>query len=164
MPKKAVIVDTNVLIAANGRETHASVCCQIRCIERLIKLLSSEILLLDSLNDIFDEYKRYCDFSGCPGVGDMFFKEIFQNQARPDKVLTVPISRTGDQNASVRYKEFPDKKELQGFDPSDQKFVAVGIAFGSKCTVVNAMDGKWENYRQALWAHQLTLEQICHPT
>ena len=73
------VVDTNVAIAANGRNTHASLACQLACIEFLEKLVSAKYrtaIILDDLDLIISEYSGYLNYKGQPGVGDMFFKYI----------------------------------------------------------------------------------------
>lgn len=81
MSPSTVIIDTNVLIAANGRNTHASPTCRLRAIERLEQVRESEVVLLDSLDHIFSEYgSPYCNWNGLPGPGDAFFRYLHENK------------------------------------------------------------------------------------
>ena len=66
------VVDTNVAIVANGRETHADGPCQFACIVKLERVVEQEIVAIDCTNFILDEYRNYLCHSGQPGVGDAF--------------------------------------------------------------------------------------------
>ena len=58
------VIDTNVAIAANGRNTHASDSCQYRCIELLEEICNKSSkyrIFLDSNGLIFEEYSRAAD-------------------------------------------------------------------------------------------------------
>ena len=165
MSRPAVVIDTNVLIAANHRDTHVSADCSLNAARRLNAARQAEVVLLDTLGHIFLEYKCYCNFTGQPGAGDMFF--LYLHQKRWDeaagKILQIPINENPSVDQGNRnYIEFPDDPDFAGFDPSDQKFVAVGIASGKNPAILNASDNDdWENYRVALEKHGLFLEQLC---
>jgi hypothetical protein len=159
--KECKIVDTNVLISANGRDTHADLQCQLACIEALEKIRSEEIVLLDSIGLIMDEYAKYCSYKGEPGVGDYFFKHIHDNQQVEDKCLIVKITEDKEKG----FVEFPDHPELKSFDLSDRKFVAVAIASGVtsniNSAVCNATDSDWEEHKAALTDVRITVIQLC---
>ena len=72
------VVDTNVAIVANIRNTHADEECRLQCIEELEAICSTErVVVLDEGRLIFDEeYKKYLNFAGEPGGGDKFFKHV----------------------------------------------------------------------------------------
>ena len=70
----AFVVDTNVAIVANGRGTDADARCQLTCVERLRSLAAREVVAIDDGGSILEEYKNYLNFSGMPGVGDVFLK------------------------------------------------------------------------------------------
>ncbi|MCY4636784.1 MAG: hypothetical protein OXG04_20165 [Acidobacteria bacterium] len=52
------VVDTNVAMAANGRETHADARCQLACVERLKSLAAGEVVAIDDRGLILDEFDR----------------------------------------------------------------------------------------------------------
>ena len=52
------VVDTNVAIAANGKDTHADLDCQKACVKELRDICSGKMIALDDAGWIFDEYKR----------------------------------------------------------------------------------------------------------
>ena len=155
--KECTLVDTNVLISANGRETHADVQCQLACIEALEKIHSEEKVLLDSIGLIMDEYSGYCSYKGEPGVGDYFFKYIHDHQQVEDKCLVVTITRDKEKG----FVEFPDHPDLTSFDPSDRKFVAVAMASGLNPAICNATDSDWEEYKAALTDVRIKVVQLC---
>jgi hypothetical protein len=159
--KECNVVDTNVLISANGRDTHADLQCQLACIEALERIRSEEIILLDSLGLIMDEYAGYCSYKGEPGVGDYFFKYINDNQQVENKCLIVEITEDKEKG----FVEFPDHPGLDTFDRSDRKFVAVAIASdvtsGDNPAVYNATDSDWEEHKAALYDVHLFVTQLC---
>ena len=68
-----VVVDTNVAIAANGLDTHASLACQLACTEFLEDLVSPKKrahIILDESGLIFAEYSHHLNYKGQPGVGE----------------------------------------------------------------------------------------------
>ena len=74
------VVDTNVAIAANGKDTHADLDCQKACVKELRDICSGKMIALDDAGWIFDEYKQNLKFAGAPGVGDVFFKHIHNHR------------------------------------------------------------------------------------
>jgi hypothetical protein len=78
--RRLAVIDSNVLIAANGKSSQANDACVERCIDILLKVSQDSSLALDSGNEILDEYARYCSYSGQPGVGDRFFLWAHRNQ------------------------------------------------------------------------------------
>ena len=151
------ICDTNVLVAANGRNTHADINCQISCTEALTNIKSNDILILDRNGEIISEYVNNINFSGQPGVGDAFFKHIFDNQSNPHFCLLVDITRI----ANDTYAEVPRAIDEDGFDKSDQKFVAAAISSGENPPILNATDSDWYIHREQLGLHGINVQQLC---
>lgn len=119
-----VVVETNVTIAANGRDTHANEVCQLHCIEFLEKLVSQQspdLIILDDQGIIVDEYKRYLNYKGQPGVGDIFFKYLHDNMYLDGKIKLVSITPDADETRG--FVELPPNP----IDKSDQKFLAVAL-------------------------------------
>ncbi len=77
----ALVVDTNVPIVANGRAPQAGLTCVLACIDALDDLRLHHTIVLDNLGLILDEYRNNLSARGQPGVGDAFFKWVWQNQA-----------------------------------------------------------------------------------
>ena len=147
------VVDTNVAIAANGRDTHADLACQKACVSALRSLLEREVVAIDDKYLIIDEYRRHFNYSGAPGAGDVFFKHVLDNQHQPNRVRRVQISRVEDDERG--FEELPPN----AFDRSDRKFLAVAIV--AKATVVNATDSDWDENAALMSALGVEVEQLC---
>lgn len=148
-----VVVDTNVPISANGRETHASEECQLKCIEKIKEIISRKVIVLDDQDLIFEEYKRYLNFSGEPGVGDLFFKYIFNSYYHDDKIHLASITPSSDSDKG--FEQLPPNT----LDPSDRKFLASAVE--SRATLINALDPGWGNNTSLLKSLGVRLEEIC---
>ncbi|RQR37819.1 hypothetical protein [Burkholderia sp. Bp9142] len=152
----SVIVDTNVAIAANGRDTHATELCQMRCIDLLMEIATGrggDFVVLDELGLIFEEYSGHLSYKGQPGVGDMFFKFLHDNMYDQDVICLVNVTPNNDE--STGFDELPENE----VDPSDRKFLAAAIVSGAK--IVNALDGDWHEKREFLAEIDVDVEQIC---
>ncbi len=153
------IIDTNVGVQANKALDVDSLSeMELDCAENCVKLLKAVCLntsgiVLDSDNEIFNEYRKRLSMSGQPGVGDMFMKWVHRNLGYFD---LVPITKSGD-----TYIEFPSHPGLANFDPSDRKFVAVANAHKKNPTVYQATDSKWWGWRKALKGAGIEVEFIC---
>lgn len=150
------VVDTNVAIAANGRNTHASLECQYECIELLQKLTSdrgSHQVYLDEGERILDEYRAYLYHHGEPGVGDRFYRFLHDHMYSGNKVRQIAITPIEDEARS--FAELPPN----GLDVSDRKFLAVALI--GKATVVNAMDTDWHDQAGFIADLGVTVMQLC---
>jgi predicted nucleic acid-binding protein len=156
------VIDTNVCIAANGKDCpQADERCILSCIQALkdcVAILKGEIpgvVVIDEFGEILDEYRKYLSHSGQPGVGDLFFKELFNMQARNtcEKVVI-------NKNVQRGYEEFPDDPDLLRFDPSDRKFVAVAIKSQYAPVILNAVDTDWYEYQKRL-SKYVKIKQLC---
>jgi len=155
---KAAVVDTNVGVVANGRETDASPDCVITCSDFLEGFTSGRFrVVVDSGWEILGEYQKRLSSSGQPGPGDAFLKWLFQNLANPERCETAEIHP----RASGGYDEFPEDPDLGGFDPDDRKFAAVARVSPSRPPVVNAVDSDWWDYREALERHGIRVRFLC---
>lgn len=158
MKKKLVIVDTNVPITANGQAEHASLACRLACIQGLRTIRAQRRIALDESGLILLEYRQYLSPRGQPGVGDAFFKWLWDNQANRQICAKVSITYTGDDQ---EFAEFPADPRLHSFDRSDRKFVAVARAHPDHPPIINAVDTDWHTYQQALADHHVGIEEIC---
>ena len=152
-----VIVDTNVVVVANGRSEQASSDCVETCGERLEKIMrGEEKLALDNRWIILREYMQNLRSNGAD-VGDRFLGWILANKDyRCDLVAITPID--GSNNA---FEEFPDDPALAGFDPADRKFIAVACAHSAKPPILQAVDSKWLDFHDAFRRNGVTVEFIC---
>ncbi len=83
------VVDTNVAIVANGRNTNANIDCRLAAIEFLNKLINEGQVILDIEGEIQAEYHRHLNPSGQPGVGDRFYQTILQSS--PSRVFRIEL-------------------------------------------------------------------------
>lgn len=151
-----VVVDTNVAIAANGRNTHASEECQLACID-LLETLSinknGEIVVLDDIGLIFDEYSEHLSYRGQPGVGDMFFKYLHDNKHAQRSIVLVSVTPNNDE--STGFCELP----VNSIDKSDRKFLAVALVAGAD--IVNALDTDWHEQHAFVSQLDVKTRQLC---
>lgn len=154
----AVVVDTNVPVVANAMADHAGEDCILNCIERLLQVQKKEKLLLDDDMRILQEYRGYLSPSGQPGVGDMFMKWVWANQANPKHCRVISITPLEEK---PYFLEFPRDDQLDGFDLSDRKFVAVAMASRFDPPILNTADTDWWNYREPFQKHGIRIEFIC---
>jgi len=152
MRSKRIVVDTNVAIAANGRDTHADELCQLACIEALMNI-AAHTVFIDDKELIFTEYKRRLNFHGQPGMGDAFFKHIFDHQYSGKKVKLASITPIGDTGRG--YDELP----ANALDASDRKFLAVAVV--AKARILNATDSDWIESEALLNGLSVKVDQLC---
>ncbi len=151
------VVDTNVLLVANGQHEDASRACRQRCIEELTALQQQGVVVIDDGYRILVEYQRKTQPHSPKGVGDKFLKWLLQNQANRKRVHRVTISET----AQDEYAEFPAPALQAAFDPPDRKFAAVANAHPDKPPVWQATDCKWLHWWQALASRGVTVSFLC---
>lgn len=151
-----VAVDTNVPIAANGRNTHAGSDCQVRCIEFLQHLASGKskvVVALDEGELLLDEYKRYLNYRGQPGVGDIFFKFLHDHMYGSNRVELVQVTPSADEDRGF------DELPMNDLDPSDRKLLAIAVVAGAD--VVNALDTDWCEQAELLAQLGVPVQQLC---
>ena len=147
------VVDTNVAIAANGRDTHADERCQLACTEKLEGLVRHGIVAVDDVGLILEEYRHHLYYSGRPGVGDVFFKHVFNSQYGCDRVQRIPVTPSDDDGRG--FEELPEN----AFDPSDRKFLAVAVTAGA--VILNATDSDWGEHGALMGELGVEVEQLC---
>lgn len=151
-----VVIDTNVLVVANGGHPQAGARCQDACIDALLRAREDRVAI-DDAQRILSEYRTHCAFSGQPGVGDAFFRWLWNQQGNPEKCVAVSITP----NTGRGFDEFPDDPRLNAFDPSDRKFAAVSRAAGDTPAVLNAVDTDWWDARDALAENGVLVDFLC---
>ena len=148
------VVDTNIPIVANGRDTNASIQCRMAAIDFLNLLIQSGRIILDLGGEIQAEYHGYLNPQGQPGVGDLFYQTVLHSA--PLRVERVDLPKdpvTGE------FSDFPIDPALRGFDPSDRKFVAA--ARKGDTPIAIALDTGWIIYDSVLASNGITVEFIC---
>lgn len=149
----AFVVDTNVAIVANGRQTHADLQCQKLCVEKLRSVVAGEVIAIDDNGAILQEYKRHLNLSGMPGVGDTFFKHVFNYQYRGDRVRRTPVTPSADDGRG--FEELPENT----LDRADRKFLAVAVV--ANAVVLNATDSDWVEHKALTETLGVQVEQLC---
>jgi hypothetical protein len=153
-----LIVDTNVPIVANGGHPGASLSCTSACISALVECRKNRIAIDDGYL-ILSEYRRHLAAQGQPGIGDAFFKWLWDNHRNENHCMCVPITAHHDPKRC--FNEFPDDSKLDAFDSSDKKFVAVALSCGEHPTILNATDSDWWDFKTQLAAHGVTISFLC---
>jgi hypothetical protein len=149
---KRCVIDTNVLLTANKAfscDLHDDVQqypnLVNNCITTLNTIKEKRIyVVLDYDYEIFDEYREHLSFSGQPGVGDAFFKWLYNHMYSFPETERIALNKAED-----GYLEYPNEMKAINVDPSDMKFFAVSNAHPSKPAILEATDTKWWNWADA---------------
>ena len=142
-----------IYVRANGRETHADLQCQARCVERIESIKEHGVVAIDNRQKILDEYRRHLTHSGGPGVGDVSYKHVFDNQGCNDRVRMVAITASADDGRG--FDELPENR----LDRSDRKFLAVAVA--ADAVLLNATDSDWGEQATLIQTLGVTVDQLC---
>lgn len=153
----AVVIDTNVLLVANGSHSDVSLECRLECIARLRARQNAGVVVIDDAHRILSEYGNKTQPNQPKGVGDVFLKWLLQNQANTSRVHRVSINET----AVESFAEFPDAQLQSAFDAPDRKFVAVSHAHPGKPPIWQAADCKWLAWWQPLAPHGVAVDFLC---
>ena len=153
-----VVVDTNVAVVANGRDSYPLGCIEA-CIDRLHEIQTRGQIVLDNVRLILTEYINNLSLTGQPGVGDAFLKWVLINQNNPERCPQVPIHPKSQSEND--FLEFPAHPGLARFDPSDRKFVAVSWAHPDRPPILQALDSKWWGFKDVLRECEITVEFLC---
>jgi hypothetical protein len=153
----AYVVDTNVLLAANGAHADLDPKCVESCVRRLADIQKSARVVIDDQYRILSEYLHKTNSATGKRPGDVFLKWLLQNQANGRRCDQVSLTET----ASEAFQEFPSKELECNFDSSDRKFVAVANAHPDKPPILQASDSKWLQWNAELKTLGLTVEFLC---
>lgn len=151
------VVDTNVILVANGQHDGVDAETVRTCARWLQALMQTGRLALDDRHEIVGEYLHKTHASDGVGVGDAFLRWVLHNQdnsARIDMVSVVPHLEQG-------YESFPDDARLAAFDRSDRKFVAVARVHPERPPIWQATDSKWLDWAGPLADHGVSVRFLC---
>lgn len=151
------IVDTNVVLVANGQHQDVSPECVAACALRLQKIMKEGKIALDDQFLILLEYQNKTTPKANTRPGDAFVKWALQNSANIGRVDCVQIIDHPERG----FASFPDNADLMEFDPPDRKFVAVACAHPDKPPILQAADSKWLGWNAALNSHSVTVDFLC---
>jgi hypothetical protein len=152
-----VVIDTNVLLVANGSHETVSGACVLECVSRLQARQKAGVVVIDNAYRILSEYQNKTRPNQPKGVGDVFLKWLLQNLANPARVYQVSITETG---AKI-FAEFPDAALQSLFDADDRKFAAVANAHPDKPPIWQAADSKWLSWWPQLAAQGVAVDFLC---
>lgn len=155
MTKNQVVIDTNVIVVANGQNGNATTDCTNACVQFLSRARAESVVILDSGDEVRREYARQLQMSRPYKVGAQFLVHVIQQQWNTEYVRVVHLNKL----TSGEYVDFPNVAGLQGFDHSDRKFAA--LAKLTTAPVSNATDSDWANYWEALYAHGISVNFVC---
>ncbi len=150
---KRRVVDTNVGIVANGRNTNATLSCRLAALDALASIVNNGRIVVDSAGKMEVEYRAHFNPSGQPGVGDRFFQAVLMDFV--GKVERVELA----QRADGSFVDFPDDPALATFDLSDRKFAAAARKVG--VAVLNAVDSDWSDHYAALVRNGIEVDFVC---
>tara|TARA_R110000737_G_scaffold317047_1_gene327555 strand:- start:49 stop:582 length:534 start_codon:yes stop_codon:yes gene_type:complete len=151
------IIDSNVLLVANGSHNDISDACREKCVESLLEQKQNGITVIDDCFLILREYQNKTHPNQPKGVGDAFLKWLLQNKQNRKHVEQVSITEL-DINT---YAEFPDKGLEPNFDAPDRKFVAVSNAHPQKPKILQAADCKWLDWWEQLADYNISVDFLC---
>ncbi|MFM2112847.1 MAG: hypothetical protein RLZZ271_1507 [Pseudomonadota bacterium] len=151
------VIDTNVLLVANGLHADVSADCVIECVQRLQAMQQVGVTVIDDDFRILGEYQHKTRLNPPKGVGDIFLKWLLRQAGNPARVEQVPLTET----TNNCFAEFPDPVLEPTFDAPDRKFAAVAHAHPDKPPVWQAADCKWLDWWPALQAKGVEVEFLC---
>lgn len=150
------VIDTNVLLVANGQHADVSPDCVIACVERLQAMEKRGVVVIDDGFRILGEYRHKTRLNPPKGPGDVFLKWLLRHTGT-QRVERVALTETGDD----RFAEFPDPALEPRFDAPDRKFAAVAHAHPDKPPIWQAADCKWLDWWPALKLEGVLVEFLC---
>lgn len=155
--RSPIVIDTNVLLAANQMHPDISSDCVAACASRLRDIQVNYLTVIDDQFRILSEYQKKSSPRNGKGVGDVFLKWLLQNSANKNVCAQVSLTETNEDE----YLEFPDKKLESQFDKSDRKFVAVASVHPDKPKILQATDCKWLDWHGKLRELGIEIEFLC---
>lgn len=152
-----VVVDTNVLLAANGHDPEWKKISSV-CANRLTAIKNGGKICVDSHYLIVGEYGNKLSTSR-QSPGDMFFLWVAQNLKNSKFCEQVDIE---PDHAKTSFGKFPKLAcELAArIDPSDRKFIAVAHAHPQKPQILQATDSKWIGWKKGLAAAGIQVDFV----
>ena len=151
------VVDTNVVLVANGSHADVSPGCVIACIDRLESLMKNGRVVIDDAYRILGEYLNKTSPMKNKGPGDVFVRWLLKNNTNPRHVEQVALTEP----TTDMFNEFPGAALQTAIDPPDRKFLATAAAHPNRPTVWQASDSEWLDWWQSLKAAGVTVEFLC---
>lgn len=154
---RVTVVDTNVVLVANGQHADVSPECVKNCVLVLQEIMRSGKLALDDGFLILREYQNKTLPKKGNRPGDAFVKWALNNLCNAKRVDKVTLLEHDERG----FESFPNDTDLANFDAPDRKFVAVSGAHLEKPSIAQATDSKWLNWDAALKRHGIEVSFLC---
>lgn len=138
-----LVLDTNILVVAEGLNEDAPRACQAACIEVISQLREGVVVAVDSGGEVVLEYLRALRGSPTSNLGVKLAKRLQRMSADPKVCKRVEITPCDPPGS---YEEVPIS--LRDFDTDDQKFIAVAAADPSRPEIYTGVDGEWWERRR----------------
>ena len=151
------VIDTNVLLIANGLHADVSTECVAEGVRRLQAMEKAGITVIDDGFRILGEYQNKTSLHPAKGVGDVFLKWLLRHTGNPMRVEQISLTEL----AENEFAEFPDIALQPLFDAPDRKFAAIAHAHPDKPSVWQAADCKWLDWWPALKVKGIHVEFLC---
>ena len=151
------VVDTNVLVAANGRASHVEASCQLRCVVELERLSREEVVCVDDMGLIMREYESRTKQEGQTRPGTAFFKHVWQKMGDTNRIRLIPVELVNRDDREGR--DFRDPVLPPHNLRKDAKFLAVAVK--ADATIVNATDSDWTEHRELTDRLGVDVRQLC---
>jgi hypothetical protein len=152
-----VVIDTNVLLVAEGKHPDVSQECIAACVQRLGLAMKTATVVIDDNYRVLREYQNKLSAAHGKRAGTVFLKWLMQNQANPKHVACVSLT----ERAKDCFAEFPNAQLEVAFDPPDRKFPAIANAHTAKPPILQAVDSKWLRWWSQLEASGIRVEFLC---
>ncbi|MDP2827642.1 MAG: hypothetical protein Q8O37_03450 [Sulfuricellaceae bacterium] len=152
-----MVVDTNVVLVANGQHQDVSPECVKNCALVLEGIMKKGRLALDDGFQILLEYQNKTQPKKGNRPGDAFVKWALNNRCNVKSVDQVTLLEHDERG----FESFHDDPDLANFDAPDRKFVAVSGAHPNKPPIAQAADSKWLDWASALQRHGIDVDFLC---
>lgn len=144
------VVDTNVIVAANGGACHVDRDCEEKCTNFLIAVMERGVVFVDARDQIIGEYWKKVS-PGVKRIGDIFFKHVNDHLWGNGRVKQRQLQVRGE----GEFNGLP----ANNLDPNDRKFLAVAVS--ANATIANATDSDWSEQKELLDELGVQLCQVC---
>jgi len=151
------VVDTNVILVANGQHEGISKDCEAKCASRLQAVMREGKLALDDQFRILREYLNKTTPKKGNRPGDAFVKWAINAKGNADRIDMISLREHSERG----FESFPDHRGLAAFDTPDRKFVAVACAHSASPPILQAADSKWLAWDAALKECGVTVDFLC---
>lgn len=153
----ACVVDTNVILVANGQHPGVSAACVQTCQAWLDAIMARGRIVLDEGFAILHEYRHKTDPEAGQGVGDAFVRWALHHVHDPSRCELVVLQP----EPVWGFEHFPHDERLWGFDPADRKFIAVARTHPAHPLILQAADSKWVDWAPCLAEFGVEVRFLC---